>query len=444
MTSRVTVVGDDRGMHIQADRIRIPAGLASERFLQITVHAPGARAESARPPVDVALVLDRSGSMGGRKFAMARAAVEHAIRLLRPTDRLAVVCYDDRVDTVLPCTAATADAKRQAMQQLALIDPRGSTNLEGGWTRGVEELLRVPTTTTLDHASPRVRRVLLLTDGLANVGLIEAGALTALALERRAQGVVTSTFGVGADFDEDLLSAIATQGGGHFYFVEQAEQIPDLLTSELGETLQVVAHDVVFEVAHQPVARERVGCRLLNRLPHDTTRGRLRVSLGDLVADQELTLLVALDVPAVTTGKGVSVACRLADRDGVFAPHPMTVDFLAAPADAHGAQPVNLEVLRAVARMLADEARRLALQANRRREYDEVPRLMREAAASIRALAPGDVEIEAVADGLRGETTVLYQAMSPMEQKRRHFASYAASMSRDVSGKARRRPPVAS
>lgn len=431
-------------MHIQADRIRIPAGLASERFLQITVSAPAApRTDAARPPVDVAVVLDRSGSMGGRKFAMARAAVEHAIRLLRPTDRLAVVCYDDHVDTVVPCAPATSEAKRHAMQQLAQIDPRGSTNLEGGWTRGVEELLRLAPNEGAAGA-PRVRRVLLLTDGLANVGMTDAASLTALALERRAQGVVTSTFGVGADFDEELLSAIATQGGGHFYFVEQAEQIPDLLASELGETLQVVAHDVVLEVAHRPLRRERAACRLLNRLPHDSARGRLRVSLGDLVADQELTVLVGLDLPAVSTDEHVVVACRLADRDGVFAPQPMLVDFTAVPIDQHELQAVNLEVLRAAARLLAAEARRLALQANRRRQYDEVPRLMREAAARIRALAPGDAEVDAIADGLRGETKVLYQAMSPLEQKRRHFASYAASLSRDADGKARRRPPVAS
>ena len=64
----------------------------------------------------------------------------------------------------------------------------------------------------------------------------------------RSEGVATSTFGVGADFDEELLSRIATEGGGHFYFIEQAQQIPDFFASELGETLEVVATDVVFEM----------------------------------------------------------------------------------------------------------------------------------------------------------------------------------------------------
>ena len=60
----------------------------------------------------------------------------------------------------------------------------------------------------------------------------------------RAQGITTSTFGLGADFDEQVMAGIATHGGGHFYFIEQAQQIPDLLASELGEVLDVVARDV--------------------------------------------------------------------------------------------------------------------------------------------------------------------------------------------------------
>ena len=95
-------------------------------------------AGAVRPPVDVALVLDRSGSMDGNKLAMAREAVTHAIRLLKPDDHLGVVCYDDQVTTVLDRTPATPEAKALATRRLKSIDARGSTDLHGGWLRGAE------------------------------------------------------------------------------------------------------------------------------------------------------------------------------------------------------------------------------------------------------------------------------------------------------------------
>ena len=236
-------------MHIQTDRALIPAHVPSVRHLHVTITAPPAKAPAGapRPPARVALVLDRSGSMGGTKMAMARNAVQHAIRLLKAQDRLAVVCYDDRVETILANTAASPEAKTLALQRLAQVDARGSTNLEGGWLRGAQELARRAVLAADDK--PGVTRVLLLTDGLANQGETNPQVLAATAARLRAEGIATSTFGVGADFDEVLLQRLAADGGGHFYFIEQPQQIPDLLASELGETLEVVARDAVFEIS---------------------------------------------------------------------------------------------------------------------------------------------------------------------------------------------------
>jgi Ca-activated chloride channel family protein len=149
-------------MHIQTDRALIPAS-PSVRYLQVRVSAPSAPAKAGdpRPPTDVALVLDRSGSMGGSKFSMARTAVQHAIRLLAPTDALAVVCYDDRVDTLLGRTLASAEAKALALDRLAVTDARGATDLPAAGCRAPRNFgSRIDTR----------KRVLLLTDGLPIVG----------------------------------------------------------------------------------------------------------------------------------------------------------------------------------------------------------------------------------------------------------------------------------
>lgn len=424
-------------MHIHTDRALVPAHVPSIRYLHVVVTAPPAPAPppgteaAVRPPAAAALVLDRSGSMAGSKIAMARAAVQHAVRLLSPTDALAVVCYDDRVDTVLARTPAGAEAKRLALTRLAEIDARGSTDLAGGWRRGADELREE------DAADPAagVRRVLLLTDGLANHGETNPDALAATAAELRAQGITTSTFGVGADFDERLLARLAAEGGGHFYFIEHPQQIPDLLASELGETLEVVARDVVFEIAAGP----GVDLGLLNDRSTASAPGVLRVPLGDLVVNQEVALVVAVGVrQAPAAGDAVSVQCRVADRDQRLPALPLEVAWTAAEAAANQAQPVNAQVLLEVARLLAGQAKAMALAANRRGEFDEARRILHDMAATLRRLAPGQAEVAALADGLEGETEYFQSVMSPLDMKRRHYAEYALAESRLPEGKARR------
>jgi Ca-activated chloride channel family protein len=114
-------------MIIATDRALIPSSIASTRYLTVQVQAPASTHQSQRAPVNVALVLDRSGSMDGRKIEMARAAVEHAIKLLDARDHLSLVVYDTEVDVVLESTVATPEAKALALKRLASIGARGST-----------------------------------------------------------------------------------------------------------------------------------------------------------------------------------------------------------------------------------------------------------------------------------------------------------------------------
>jgi len=210
-------------MQIQTDRALIPATADAVRYLSVKISAPQRERRADRTPAAVSLVLDRSGSMSGSKIEMARKAVDHAIKLLDDRDQLAVVVYDSEIDVVLERVPATPEAKSLAARRLKAFDARGNTNLSGGWQAG---------------AAFAPDRVLLLTDGLANAGVTDHDALAAMAAEFKVKGIATSTFGVGADFDETLLARIATEGGGHFYYIENARQIPDLLASELGETLR--------------------------------------------------------------------------------------------------------------------------------------------------------------------------------------------------------------
>jgi Ca-activated chloride channel family protein len=434
-------------MHIQSDRALIPSGSPSTRFLSVTVSAPAApapvpsdQARAARPGANVSLVLDRSGSMGGRKIELARQAVSHAIRLLNDRDHLGLVVYDHAVETLLECMPATNAAKRQALGALAAIDARGSTNLAEGWFTGARALGGIPARGTAPDATGpvpgagRVSRVLLLTDGLANQGVVDHDELTKAAARLRAEGINTSTFGLGADFDEELLTSIATEGGGHFYFIEQPEQIPDLLASELGEVLEVVARDVVFEVR----AGTGASVAVLNPLPVEQDGDVTRVRLGDFVSEQEVTLLLAVACDARAEGERAWVDCRVRDREATLHPEPMRVEWTTVAAEHERNQPVNRDVVLAVARMLAEGARAQALAANRRGMFTEASLALHDVAGQIDRLGGDDSAVQALARVLLDEEGTFARRMDPMELKMRHFASYQVAYSRE-EGKARKR-----
>lgn len=419
-------------MHIQADRALIPAHTGAVRYLTIQVTAPDKQTSgNERPPASVALILDRSGSMDGNKIEMARKAVAHAINLLHVQDRLAVIVYDDRVETLLRATPASADAKKTALARLGRVEARGSTNLSGGWFTGVDEI-----SSASSGSSGGVTRALLLTDGLANQGVVTFDDLVAAARAFREKGITTSTFGVGADFDEVLLSTIATAGGGNFYFIEKPTQIPDFLTSELGETLDIVARDVLLDIT----CSAGVDAMVLNGFATEASSGRVRVRLGDLVAGQEILLAVAISCAPHLLGSAASVDCRVTDRDAVLYGEPMRIEWRATDAAGNERQPTNPAVIVAVAEALAERARATALVANRRGEYDEARRIIRDMIEHLLSLAPGNRPILAIVDRLRRDERELGRAMDAVLMKSRHFTSHRAAFSRDPEGKARRRP----
>jgi Ca-activated chloride channel family protein len=417
-------------MHITTDRAFVPAGTPVVRYLHIVLNAPGRRQdETTRPAASVALVLDRSGSMDGQKMTMAREAVAHATKLLRPTDHLALVCYDEDVTTILERTPATAEAKKVALERLAKVSARGSTDLHAGWLQGAQQVQ--PTATDAS-----VTKVMLLTDGLANHGIVDADEIIAAAQRLREAGVTTSTFGVGQDFNEHLLSRMATAGGGHFYFIERPKQIPDFLASELGETLEVVARDVVLQIDCDP----GVDAMIVNELPAERHDDRVSIRLGNLVADQELEIVVAA-VFKGSQGKGASlgVQCRVTDRDGVLPDQPMAVKWEAVDALTDANQRVNGDVMFAAATMLAERARRDALAANAAGNLEGARRLIQEVLNDLRAFAQDDRRVLQIIDSLHRDELEFGEAMDPMLMKARHFASYQVLHSREAGGTAKRK-----
>jgi Ca-activated chloride channel family protein len=378
--------------------------------------------------VNVALVLDRSGSMGGEKIVLARQAVEHALRLLTPQDRFSLVVFDDAVDVVVASTAASGEARRHALRALARIDARGSTHLAGGWSAGHEQVVA-------HLAGEAIGRCLLVTDGQANVGERDPETLARLAAAMRQRGVATSTFGIGADFDERTLARIAEGGQGHFYYVATPQAIPDLLTSELGDALEIVAREAALVVRVPegvdvaPVGPWRVAAA-----------GRVaRIELGDLISGQELQVVVRLTFPAGAAGETRVVGVSCADKDDVLGGVAQDVTWTVADHAANDAQRRDRVVDRAVAQLYVALARYEALGLNRDGRYAEARAVLERVARKIASYAGHDPELRRLVAELRHDVEAFVVHMDAVEAKQRHFASYSTQHSRAADGKTRKR-----
>ncbi len=223
-----------------------------------------------------------------------------------------------------------------------------------------------------------MNRVLLLTDGLANAGITDSAQLERHAAGLRVRGVSTSTFGLGDDFDERLLGAMADAGGGAFRFIGKPEEIPALIGSEVGELLEVTARDVELRIS----GPDGLLIECLSPFPLDRGQRASVLRVGDLVADQVVRFILVLGFPLGEAGRDVGVEMAVADRGGRLA-GSATLTWTFADGEANDRQPRDREVDRAVARTYADRALRDAVDLNRRGAWDE-------ARAALRAVAKRD------------------------------------------------------
>jgi Ca-activated chloride channel homolog len=414
----------------RADRRLIRPNSRSHRFALVEITAPPASQTRERAPVNLAFVLDRSGSMSGAKLDLAKRAVEEALGRLDGRDRFSVVVYDDEVETVVESTTASAEARRNAIARLAEVSARGSTNLGDGWFRGCEQV-------ATHLARGGVDRVLLLTDGLANVGITSAEELARHATELRARGVSTTTFGVGNDFDEALLQSMADAGGGHFYYIADANQIRDHIASEVGETLEVVAREVELEI----LGGEGVEVEAISPHPLTGRGSRSVVTLGDLVADQVVDVVLRLTFPYGDLGRETGLIVGIRDGDDAFAGAGVRDAKLAwtwADDRANDVQPRDADVDRAVARQFAARARQEAVRRNRVGDYAAASSMLEATARRIAKYAGRDPELRAIIHELEDEGSSFAAPMPAAMLKQVHFMSANVARSRDATGKSRK------
>jgi Ca-activated chloride channel homolog len=307
--------------------------------------------DTGRPALNLSLVLDRSGSMAGEKMIQARNAAMFCVDQMLPSDRLSVVSFDDRIDVLFPSEPVT---NKQSMKDLiSRVEARGSTALHEAWVRG-----GLTVSENIDEQG--INRVVLITDGLANVGITSNDDIVSQSLELFNRGVSTSTIGIGADFNEDLLMPMAQSGGGNAWHVVEPDDMQRIFQVELEGLVTQFAHTVSMSLI--PADGVRI-TDLLNDFELTET-GRYR--LPNLQAGSPLEMVVQLRVGPRPVGSTL----RLLDlrlgfipqdaRDAQVFKDALTVEF--ADHQVVEALPLNNEVIKAVQFLMNARARREAIE----------------------------------------------------------------------------------
>ena len=347
-------------LECRVDRELIPVGRAVERYAVMTLKMPEVDSHKARLPVNLSLILDRSGSMQGDKLAFVKRAVAHTLRHLTPSDVVSIVAYDDEVEIVAPAFKVTPENTNAALKNVEKVWAGGKTNLSLGWFTGCDQIA--------DHiGSGVINRAMVLTDGLANEGLTDVELLVSQARELRVRGITTTTFGVGYDFNQFLLQRIADAGGGHFYFIDDPEVIPAFFHGELNEMLSTVAKDIVLEVG----VPKGASVEPLNGVPRELAENRhVRILLGDAFSAQTREIVVRVELPAFQRNQHLLLPVSLQYEDTLEG-RRVTIEqpgviFETADEARCRADRADDEVLRAACRSEVDRAKMEALF----REYE--------------------------------------------------------------------------
>ncbi len=301
-----------------------------------------------RPTLNIGFVIDRSGSMSAqKKIDYAREAVCYAIEQLLPSDRLSVTIFDDRVQTLIPSTPVNNKASFSRL--VKQIQPGGTTALHAGWVQGGIQVSQCLTA--------ELNRIILLSDGLANAGETNPDAIASDVHGLAKRGVSTSTMGLGDDYNEDLLEAMARSGDGNYYYIAAAEQLPSIFEQELQGLTATFGKSVTLGLAPQG---DVVVADVLNDLEVEAN-GHFK--LPNLVYASPLDVVLRLKVPALNEAVALChVHLTWTDTEQQTQTLQATLQLPVVTHEQLEALPRNADVLQQVALMMAARAKKEAVR----------------------------------------------------------------------------------
>jgi len=256
------------------DYKKILAGQGTRVNLAFTINAPNVESRKRRP-VAFGVCLDRSGSMEGKPFENALEACCGVIRNLGREDYFSLTAFDHQTREVI--SPGKIEDKESAIRKIRALHVGGATNLGGGWCLSRDSLKYAP--------SDMPRRILLLSDGVANHGIFDMPSLISMAesgLEN--EGIRTSCLGFGDHYNEDLLTGMSNRSSGNFYDVENADKLPAVFDAELDGALKISVQNLRIRVKREDFCERWKNLPEFkgNRLPD----GRIELMIGDLISEE--------------------------------------------------------------------------------------------------------------------------------------------------------------
>ncbi len=325
-----------------------------------------------RAPVNMALVIDRSGSMGSEgKLEKAKEAAIMVIHRLDREDIVSVVMYDSMVQVLIPATKVRD--KETIIDQIRRIGPGGSTALYGGVQAGAEEMRKF-------LSCGRVNRMLLLSDGLANVGPQTTGELGNLGARLIRDGISVTTIGLGLGYNEDLMSQLAYRSDGSHYFAEEPQDLTKVFDQELGRALSAVAQGVTIHIRCEP------GVRPVRILGRDGRIDGLEVfiPIQQIFSRHERYAIVELEVPGLEPRDSQDyrfVASLDVDYDNLATQHKdrleSKLNISYTTSDSVVEERTNKKVMIDVVRQIATENSEKAVTLRDQGQVQEAEKLLR-------------------------------------------------------------------
>lgn len=368
----------------------LQANQKSKAWLKVGMTGFVRESASDRVPINVAIVLDKSGSMSGQKIQKAREAAIMAVQRLDANDIVSVVTYDSTVRVVVPATKA-AD-KELIINAIQRVGPGGNTALFAGVSKGADELRKF-----LDRN--RVNRLILLSDGLANVGPSSPGDLQNLGAGLSRQGMTVTTLGLGADYNEDLMQSLASASDGNHLFIERPQDLTRSFDLEFGDVMSVVAQDVDVQIVCADGVRP---VRVLGR-DADIVGQKISARINQLISSHEKSILLEIELPPGEIG-GERPVCEASVRYRNLETQNMDtlsastrVRYVATAAEADRA--IDRDVMVRAVQLIANETNRLAVVARDQGDTDKARRMLQDNANwlnsnSVRYNAPSLKKLE--------------------------------------------------
>ncbi len=352
----------------------LEANKSQKAFLKVSLKGFPIDNPQERPPLNIAIVLDRSGSMAGDKLARAKEAAIMAINRLSKKDIVAVVTYDSVINVIVPATKITDKASINRI--ISQISSGGSTALFAGVTKGAQEVRKF-------IADNQINRVVLISDGQANVGPQSPKELGALGVALSKEGMSVTTIGLGLGYNEDLMAALAGYSDGNHAFVEKAGDLVRIFDLEFGDAFSVVAKDVSIEIHCQNGVKP---LRILGR-EGDIIGSTVKMRLNQLYGEQEKFVLIEVSVPSVKAGSAHELASvdvsylNLQENQTQFVSDSVNVRYSSSQPEVIASK--NKEVLESSVQQIAIEKKKQAIDLRDKGDVSGAKRVLEAAAQYI-------------------------------------------------------------